>query len=82
MRKTEENMTRSELGYRIVDRLNEMERSQAWLAKKCSFTNAGLNRILCGKSTPTIKNLYTISQIIEVDFYELAMLIIKDCEAS
>lgn len=60
----------------IKQALDEQERSQSWLARKCGLTSAAMNRIVQGKAIPNIFTLYSISNAIGVDFTDLALSLV------
>ncbi len=51
--------------------LDQQERSQAWLARKCGITYAAMNRIMKGKASPSVSTIYSTSQVLGIDFLEL-----------
>lgn len=60
----------------IQQALNEQERSQAWLARKCGITYAAMNRIVNGKTKPSISTVYSISKCINMPFADLAISLV------
>ena len=55
------------LGSIISNRLDEMERNQVWLAKKCKITKAGINAIIKGRAVPSCRILWAISNILDIE---------------
>lgn len=51
--------------------LDQQERPQAWLARKCGITYAAMNRIMKGKASPSVSTIYSTSQVLGIDFLEL-----------
>lgn len=60
----------------IKQALDEQERSQAWLSRKCGLTYAAMNRIIQGKAIPNIFTIYSISRAIGVNFTDLALSLV------
>ncbi|MDE7360577.1 MAG: helix-turn-helix domain-containing protein [Oscillospiraceae bacterium] len=69
---------RSPFAEKVVEELDKLERSQAWLARRCDVTNATINRILNDSAIPSLSTLYQISKQLKLDFTELALLIVKE----
>lgn len=75
-----ENLSRvrSAFAERVIKELDKLDRSQAWLARRCDVTNATINRILNDNGIPSLSTLYRISKQLKLDFTELALLIVKE----
>lgn len=72
------SQVRSPFAEKVIGELDKLERSQAWLARRCDVTNATINRILNGNAIPSLTTLYQISKQLKLDFTELALLVIKE----
>lgn len=59
------------LGERIRKIRVSKKISQAELAARCNFEAPNLRRIEAGKTNPTIKTLFKISEALEIDFLDL-----------
>lgn len=60
----------------IKQALDEQERSQSWLARKCGLTSAAMNRIVLGKAIPNIFTLYSIARVLGINFTDLALSLV------
>lgn len=60
----------------IKQSLDEQERSQSWLARKCGLTSAAMNRIVLGKAIPNIFTLYSIARALGINFTDLALSLV------
>lgn len=78
MKNTNFSRVRSPFAEKVVKELDKLERSQAWLARRCDVTNATISRILNDNAISSLSTLYQISKQLKLDFTELALLIIKE----
>ena len=68
-------MAREELNARILARLEELERNQAWLARKVNRDLSTVYRWLHGGIQPVPPGLYArIAEVLELDVDELREL--------
>ncbi len=66
----EEEMLLMKIGTRIRELRKKKKLTQLELALRCKFEKARISRIETGKTNPTIKSLYIISQALEADITE------------
>ena len=78
MKSSKLSRVRSPFAEKVIEDLDKLERSQAWLARRCDVTNATINRILNDNAIPSLSTLYQISKQLKLDFTELALLIVKE----
>lgn len=78
MKSTNLSQVRSPFAKKVVEELDRLERSQAWLARRCDVTNATINRILNDNAIPSLSTLYQISKQLKLDFTELALLVVRE----
>lgn len=60
------------LGTIISLRLKDMDRTQKWLANDVGTDNVYINRIIVGRSTPSLQMLRRIAKSLNIDVKELA----------
>lgn len=59
------------LGALIVTRLNEVGKSQKWLADEVQVTQIYLCAVLAGRANPTIRLLQRISRSLNIDIRDM-----------
>lgn len=65
-------------GLLIVNKLEEMEKNQSYLAQEVGLTQVSVYRFLTGQSVPTVKTLYSISKVIGISIEELAKALLDE----
>ena len=58
-----------DLGNLIIKKLKEKQRSISWLAKQIGFDNSNLRKILKSTRYLTPELIYSISEVLEEDFF-------------
>lgn len=69
--------TDAPIGAIITSRLEEMERSQAWLAKKVERAPNTISEIAKGRLRPSVALLEEIAKVIDVDCVSLIEAIVN-----
>lgn len=54
------------LGKNISELLYEQRKTQVWLAKQCGVTKGHINQIISGKTYPSLRLLFKISEALSV----------------
>lgn len=65
-------------GLLIVNRLDEMEKNQAYLAQEVGLTQVSVYRFLTGQSVPTVKTLYSISKVTGISIEKLTEALLNE----
>ena len=65
------------VGEIITDRLEEMERSQLWLARKVERAPNTINEIIKGRQCPSIPLLKSIADVLEIDCLKLVAAVLE-----
>ena len=65
------------IGKLIVSRLDEMERSQQWLARKVNRANGTINFIVKGRLKPSHELIKTIASVLSIDVKVLSDVLEK-----
>lgn len=65
-------------GLLVVNRLEEMEKNQAYLAQEVGLTQVSVYRFLTGQSVPTVKTLYSISKVTGISIEKLAEALLDE----
>jgi DNA-binding XRE family transcriptional regulator len=59
------------VGKNIATILHDQRRTQAWLAQQCGVTKGHINQIISGKTNPSLKLLFKISDVLSVNINEI-----------
>lgn len=65
-------------GLLIVNRLEEMEKNQTYLAQEVGLTQVSVYRFLTGQSVPTVKTLYSISKVTGISIEKLTEALLDE----
>lgn len=65
-------------GLLVVNRLEEMEKNQAYLAQEVGLTQVSVYRFLTGQSIPTVKTLYSISKVTGISIEKLSEALLDE----
>lgn len=65
-------------GLLIVNKLEEMEENQAYLAQEVGLTQVSVYRFLTGQSMPTVKTLYRISKVTGISIEKLTEALLDE----
>lgn len=69
---------RPPLGTIIAMRLQELNKTQKWLAYNAGISQVYLCNILAGRATPTLKSLRKLAQSLDMDVKDLANALLSD----
>ncbi len=67
----------TQIGKVIMSRLDEMERSQQWLARKVNRANGTINFIVKGRLKPSYELLKMIASVLSIDVKVLSDVLEK-----
>lgn len=65
-------------GLLIVNKLEEMNKNQAYLAQEVGLTQVSVYRFLTGQSVPTVKTLYSISKVTGISIEKLTEALLDE----
>lgn len=65
-------------GLLVINKLEEMEKNQAYLAQEVGLTQVSVYRFLTGQTVPTVKTLYSISKATGISIEKLAKALLDE----